>query len=108
VEKYGRARQTTDDDTIRRMRCACWITKATDTYSEYVILIAFPRQKWLRERASILRYTYSACLAHVYYSEYLKSDVVMVQLSFVVAVVETGRFITVFIKARHWTVSLAS
>jgi len=29
----------------------------------YVILIVFPRQKWLRERASILRYTYVACLA---------------------------------------------
>jgi hypothetical protein len=58
VEKYGRARQTTDDNIIRRMRFASWITKATDTHSEYVILIAFPRQLWLRERASILSYTY--------------------------------------------------
>jgi hypothetical protein len=41
VEKYGRARQATDDNIIRRMRFACWITKATDTHSEYVILIAF-------------------------------------------------------------------
>jgi hypothetical protein len=40
------------------MRFACWITKATDTNSEYVILIAFPHQKWLRERALILRFTY--------------------------------------------------
>jgi hypothetical protein len=39
VEKYGTARQTTDDNIIRRMRFACWITKATDTHSEYVILI---------------------------------------------------------------------
>jgi hypothetical protein len=62
VEKYGRARQATGDNIIRRMRFACWITKATDTHSEYVILIAFPRQQWLRERASILRYTYIACL----------------------------------------------
>ena len=29
----------------RRMRFACWITKATNTYLEYVILIAFPRQR---------------------------------------------------------------
>jgi len=29
--------------TIWRMRIACWITKATNTRSEYVILIAFPR-----------------------------------------------------------------
>jgi hypothetical protein len=44
------------------MRFACWITKATDTHSEYVILIAFPVQQWLRERASVLRYTYIASL----------------------------------------------
>jgi hypothetical protein len=29
--------------TIRRMRFACWISKATDANSGYVILIAFPR-----------------------------------------------------------------
>jgi len=27
------------DNTIRRMRIACWITKATHTHSEYVILL---------------------------------------------------------------------
>jgi hypothetical protein len=47
------------------MRIACWIPKATDTHSEYVILIAFPLQKWLRERASLLHYTYIACLAYI-------------------------------------------
>jgi hypothetical protein len=31
------------------MRFACWIAKATETHSEYVILIAFVRQQWLRE-----------------------------------------------------------
>jgi hypothetical protein len=62
VEKYGTARQTTDDNKILRMRFTCWITKATDTHSEYVILIAFPRQQWLRERVSVLRYTYIDCL----------------------------------------------
>jgi hypothetical protein len=60
VEKYGTARQDTDDNIIRRMRFACWVTKATDTHSEYLILVAFPRQQWLRERASMLRYTYIA------------------------------------------------
>ena len=62
VKKYGRARQATDHNIIRRMRSACWITKATDTYLEYVILIGFTRRQWLRERASMLRYTYTACL----------------------------------------------
>jgi hypothetical protein len=43
---------------------SCWITKATDTHSEYVIFIAFPWQQCLRERASVLHYTrtYIACL----------------------------------------------
>ena len=38
------------------MRFACWVTKATDTHTEYVILIALPLQQWLHERASVLRY----------------------------------------------------
>jgi hypothetical protein len=37
--------------TIWRMRFACWIPNATNTHSEYVILIAFPLQQWLHERA---------------------------------------------------------
>ena len=47
---------------IRHMRSACNVNKATDTSSEYIIILAFARQKWLRERASILRYTCVACL----------------------------------------------
>jgi hypothetical protein len=44
------------------MRISCWITTATNAPSEYVVLIAFPLQQWLHERASVLRYTCSACL----------------------------------------------
>ena len=43
--------------TTWRMRIACWILKATNTLSEYVIFIAFPWQQWVRERASTLRYS---------------------------------------------------
>jgi len=39
VEKYGTAGQSTDDNTRRRMRLACRISKATDTHSEYIILL---------------------------------------------------------------------
>jgi hypothetical protein len=46
----------------RRMRFACWITKATDTHSKHIIFIAFPRQQWLRDRASVLRCAYIAYL----------------------------------------------
>ena len=51
--------------TIWRMRIACWIPKATNTHSQYVILIALPLLQRLHERVSVLRYTYStlpACL----------------------------------------------
>jgi len=41
-KKYCTAGQATDDDIKRRLRLACWITKATDTYSEYVIGIVCP------------------------------------------------------------------
>jgi hypothetical protein len=41
--------------TVRRMRFALWIPKATNTHSEYVIFIDFPLQEWLRERAPMLR-----------------------------------------------------
>jgi len=37
VEKYGRARQVTDDDIIWRMRIACWIYKARDTDCKYYV-----------------------------------------------------------------------
>jgi hypothetical protein len=60
VEKYGRARQ---DTIIWRMRFAYLITKATDARSEYLILIAFPRQQWLDERALILHYTVLPCFS---------------------------------------------
>ena len=43
VKRYGRAGQATDYNTWL-MRIACWITKATDTPVEYVILIAFLQQ----------------------------------------------------------------
>jgi hypothetical protein len=62
VEKFSTVRQATDDNIIRRMRFACWITKATDTHTEYVILIPFPRLQWLRERASVLPYAYDSSL----------------------------------------------
>jgi hypothetical protein len=40
VEKYGRAGQVTDVNTIRRMRIACWINKDEDRRTEYVLHIA--------------------------------------------------------------------
>ena len=50
--------------TIWRMRFAFWINEAThtDTHSEYVIYIDFPRQQWLREHVSMFPHRYIACL----------------------------------------------
>jgi len=53
--------------TIWRMRIKCWISNATNTFSEYVILIAFPLQHWLHERTSLLRYTCIAFLVFFYF-----------------------------------------
>ena len=48
--------------TVRRKRIARRVPKPKNTHSEYVIHIAFPRQKWLRESACVtfrLPYLYS-------------------------------------------------
>jgi len=39
---------------IMHMHTTCWMTKATDTHSEYAILTAFWWKQWLREHASSL------------------------------------------------------
>jgi hypothetical protein len=58
VIKCGGAGQATVDNIIWRMRFACWITKATDTHSEYVILIALPRQNGYANAPQLSHYTY--------------------------------------------------
>jgi hypothetical protein len=47
VEKYGTTVQATADNIIQRMRLVCTVTSATDTYSEYVMLIALGYMKAL-------------------------------------------------------------
>ena len=39
VEKYGTVGQATDGNTLWCMRFAWWVTNATDTHTQYVILI---------------------------------------------------------------------
>ena len=52
--------------TMWCIRIAFWILKATNTHSEYIILIAFPLRKWLHEPASVLLYTSIAVLLNCY------------------------------------------
>jgi hypothetical protein len=60
VEKYCRP----DRPQIRiwRMHISCWVSKARNTHKEHVILTVFPLQLWLQVHASMLHYTYIACL----------------------------------------------
>jgi len=60
--------------TIWHMRIACWTPKATNTHSDYIILIVFPLQQWLHEHARVLRYMHIACLVHLYSSWRPKFD----------------------------------
>jgi hypothetical protein len=64
VEKFCIARQTRDN-IIGRIRFACWVTKAADTHSEYLTLIAFPLQQCLLESASVLRRKEVACIVYI-------------------------------------------
>jgi hypothetical protein len=62
VEKYGTARQATDDNIIRRVHLACWITKATVTHSEYEMLILLHANNGHAKTPQCYVYTYIACL----------------------------------------------
>jgi len=63
VEKYC---SRPHDNMVWRRCIVCWITKATNTHSDYVILYASPLRQWLHERASVLRYAYTAYLVQYY------------------------------------------
>jgi hypothetical protein len=53
-------KESTDENVIRKICFACWITEATATNSEYVMLLASSRQQLLCERVSILLVHYIA------------------------------------------------
>ena len=55
------------DNIIRRMRSACWITKATDT--NMICITAFLRQQRLRERALILPSVWGARVVSISFPE---------------------------------------
>jgi len=57
------------------MHFARWISKAADMQIEYLILTNFPQQQQLHERASVLRYTYIACVAFHFFPLYFRSSI---------------------------------
>ena len=86
---------------ITRKRFTCWITKATNTYSEYVLLFDFSRQRWLRQRASISRYT---CIASVVLNFYTSLFFIKVRfLSFRQIYLARSTNEPTYSRFRHWT-----
>ena len=43
-----------DQLTKWHISIACWLTKATNTLSDYAVIIAFPLQQWIPERSSVI------------------------------------------------------
>jgi hypothetical protein len=66
------ARQITDDNITRRMRFACQVSEARiQTYAYRIFQnYCFPRQQWLRESTSMLRYTYILCIVWILFHKY--------------------------------------
>jgi hypothetical protein len=66
VEEYCTTREATDYRIILRRYYAIYMPgvyyKSAEKHSEYVVLIAFLQQQWLRERSSMLR-LYAHCLS---------------------------------------------
>jgi hypothetical protein len=63
VEKRGGAVQATDDNITRRMRFACWITKAYRHTQNMLILFLFPTTPILtRTRFNVTFHTSIACV----------------------------------------------
>jgi len=46
VEKYCREGQAADESIAPLKHIAFWVSKATNTHSEYVVLIGVPLQQW--------------------------------------------------------------
>jgi hypothetical protein len=70
VEKCNRAKEATDNGNILVIRCmrfACWVTKAKNKYSEYVILIAFHGNSVYMNAS---RYVYISCVAFTVYAAF--------------------------------------
>jgi hypothetical protein len=60
--KYTRVGYATDDITLGCLSFVCWIPKATNTHSTYVILIAFPQQQdYANTPKGYFKYTLLSC-----------------------------------------------
>jgi len=66
--------------TVWRMSMAFWVTKTTDTWLLYVILIAFSLQQWFYKLASVLHYTFTTSQVLDFLSFRFNTIVIMKQV----------------------------
>jgi hypothetical protein len=99
VEQYGGARQTTDDNMVHIL--ACWVTKTTDSHSEYVMLIAFSLLQWLCEWTPLLcLYVHCLFLYYVWWLGLMLAASVLVDIIHIIncipslVLVSWGRFLS--------------
>ena len=57
--------EASNENVIKRMRFACWVTKSTKKQPECLTFIASTQQQPLRDRISIFSYTYIVSLVVV-------------------------------------------
>jgi hypothetical protein len=81
MEKYCRAGRSTNV-SMAHAHCMLNILRYNLSLG-CVILLAIPRQQWLRERSSVLRYTYIASLLQLdyakvsYFKDFLNNNWIM-------------------------------
>jgi hypothetical protein len=71
VEKYGRIRHGTDDNTAHAL---CMLDNSGYKHSENIIFVAFPQQQWFRERTLVSRYTCIICFVQIKFRHLLSAS----------------------------------
>ena len=80
--------QLTNQYGAEKVRFACRVTKArTQKHTLYLVLLVFPWQQWLRERASMLRFTYRHCLSCLMLGKDMTGSAVAIDCSTTPAIV---------------------
>jgi hypothetical protein len=82
---YCRVWQATDG-IVAHAHCMLDTEDYKYAHSGCVILIAFPQLQWLHERASVLRYTYIACLVRLY----VLHDIMTLNIRFPTMTLDSG------------------
>jgi hypothetical protein len=78
VEKYGRARQATDDNIIQRMRFACWIIKLLTVARIFLYLLLFRGCSDFATTPPCYVNTRIACLIYILYARAVCYEVIQV------------------------------